>query len=333
MDNYIITLIKNSGGSSDITKFCGNLSWKDNIDTLGMELNFDVARNSEDKYMKVYDVVGIGDKLILTNKDKEVFRGIIVDLGTEYFTKSISAFDYAFYLNKSKTIIQFNKVPGHEVITKLCNEFNVPIGNITSIPTLITKIYKEETISDIIKDVLEQATKATGIKYRLESREGKIYVERYTDLIISPKFKPARNIASIDVMKVIGGISKSESIADMKNSILISSNNEESSRIVATAKDDENIAKFGLLQEVESIDDEDMGQATNIANNKLKELNRVGEDISIGPLLGDDDVRSGRILEIENEMFGLSGQYLVKDCTHNYHNRIHTMDITVEKVI
>ena len=119
----------------------------------------------------------------------------------------------------------------------------------------------------------------------------------------------------------------------MRNSILISSGDEKSNRIIAKAADESNISKFGLLQEVESVDDKEMGDAQNIANNRLKELNRVGENISVGPLLGDDNVRSGRILEIDNDMYKLKGQYLVKDCTHNYHNRIHTMGITIEKVI
>lgn len=333
MDNYIITLIKNNGKNADITSFCGNLSWKDSIDTLGMELNFDTARNTEDNLMAPYDIVEVGDKVILTNGDKEIFRGIIIDLGTERFAKSITAFDYAFYLNQSKTIVQFNKVSGSQVITKLCKDFNVPTGTITSIPTPITKIYKEETISDIIKDVLEQATKKMGIKYRLESREGKIFVEKYTDLVIRPAFKPAPNVGGLDVMKFIGGISKSESIADMRNSILVTSNNEKSSKVVAKATDSNNISKFGLLQDIETVDDETVGEASNIANNKLKELNKIGEDISIGPLLGDDNVRSGRILEVDNDIFDLKGQYLVKECTHNYQNRIHIMNVTVEQVI
>ncbi len=69
-----------------------------------------------------------------------------------------------------------------------------------------------------------------------------------------------------------------------------------------------------------------------IAQNKLKELNKVNEDISI-TVLGDDNVRAGRILEIDNDIFKLKGQYLVKDCTHMYQNRTHTMDLTLEKVI
>lgn len=333
MDDYKLTLIKNSGEIKDLTNYSRKLSWKDNIDTLGMELSFDVARNTEDKHMKNYDVVDIGDKVALTNKNKEIFRGIVVDLGTERFTKSITAFDYAFYLNQSKTIIQFNKILASEAIVQLCKEFKVPTGTITKIPTLINKIYKEDTISDIIKDILKQATKETGMKYRLEAREGKIFIEKYTDLIINPTFKPAFNVAAIGVMEAIGGISKTESITEMRNSILVTSNNEGNSRVAANAIDEENISKFGLLQEVESVDDETIGEAKNIANNKLRELNKIGEDISIGPLLGDDIVRSGRILEINNDTFSLSGQYLIKDCTHNCHNNIHTMNITVERVI
>lgn len=332
MDNYSISLIKNNGNTRKITNISGELSWRDSIDTLGMELNVNVVRNTVDKYMSGYDLVEVGDKIILSNNDKEVFRGIIVDLDTEKFKKSITAFDYAFYLNQSRTIIQFNKAKADDAIKQLCNKFNVPIGNITGISASITKIYKEDTIADIMKDILKQATDTLGIRYRLEMRAGKLYIEKYTDLIIKPRFKPAPNIGGFNPLLAIGNISKNESIADMKNSILISSGDEKSSRVVAESKDDNNIAKFGLLQEVESVDDKDIAQAKNIAQNKLKELNRVGEDISI-KLLGDDNVRAGRVIEVDNDMFNLKGQYLVKDCTHSYQNRVHTMDLTIEKVM
>lgn len=332
MDNYTINLIKDNGNNKNITNISGGLSWKDSIDTLGMELNLTNSRNTDDRYMKNYDLAEIGDKIVLFNNNKEIFRGIIVDLGTDRYSKSITAFDYAFYLNQSRTIIQFNKVKADEAIKQLCSKFNVPIGNITNISTVITKIYKDDTVADIIRDIMKQATDALGIKYRLEMRAGKLYIEKYTDLIITPRFKPAPNIAHFNPLKAIGSISKTESIADMRNSILISSSDEKSSRVIATAKDDKNIAKFGLLQDVESVDDKNIAQAKVIAQNKLKELNKLKEDISI-KLLGDDNVRAGRILEIDNDMFNLKGRYLVKDCTHMYHKRVHTMDLTLEKVI
>lgn len=323
--SYKIILIKNNGSKKEITTISGSLSWKDSIDTLGREISFNVARRN--------DEVVIGDKVAMFNGSLELFRGIIVDLGTEKYIKSITAFDYAFYLNKSKIIIQYNKSRADNAIKTLCTRFKVPIGKISNIPTLITKIYKDDTVSDIIKDILDQVKNINGIKYSLEMREGKLYIDKYTDLIVKPIFKPAGSRYTIDVLKNIGGISKSESISDMKNSILISSGDEKSSRVVATAQDTKNIYKFGLLQDVESVDDKDIAKAKNIAKNKLKELNKIGEDISIGPLLGDDKVRAGRILELDNNIFGLKGKYLVKDCIHNYHNSFHTMNVTVEKVI
>ena len=159
-------------------------------------------------------------------------------------------------------------------------------------------------------------------------RAGKLYIEKYTDLIVKASFQPASNLVEFDVMDAIGSISKNESIQDMRNSIHISSNDEKSSRVIAIAEDTSNINKYGLLQEVESVNDKDISKASNIAKNKLNELNKVNEDISI-ELLGNDIVRAGRILEINNDIFGLSGYYLIKECTHTYNNGIHKMSLNV----
>ena len=45
-------------------------------------------------------------------------------------------------------------------------------------------------------------------------------------------------------------------------------------------------------------------------------------------LLGDDAVRSGRILEFNEEE--ISGRYKVINCTHTYGNNNHYMDLTLE---
>lgn len=330
MDNYIIFLIKKTS-QLNITSLCANISWKDTLDTLGMEFTFDIARSTKDRYLKQYDVVEIGDKVVLKNNEVELFRGIIVDLSTELSKKSVTAFDYAFYLNQSKLIIQFNKIKGDAAINQLCNKFGVAVGNITGISSIINKIYNDKTVAEIIKDILEQATKESGTKFRLEMREGKLHIEKYEDLIIEATFKPAKNIQKFNVFNAIGNISKSESIQEMRNSIQISSGDEKSSRIIATADDAESISAYGLLQEIESIEDKDIAQARNIANNKLKDLNKIMENISLD-LLGDDKVRSGRIVKINNEQFNLNGNYLVKECTQTYNNSIRKMNITVEKV-
>lgn len=331
MDNYTLFLIKNNGQSFNITQLTSALNWQDSIDTLGMELSFNIAKNIKDKYL-INVKADAGDKVILKNNENEVFRGIITDIDLEEFNYGVTCFDYAFYLNKSKTIIQFKKIPATKAIKELCSKFSVNVGNVTAISTQISKIYKDKTIAEIIKDILAQATMELGIKYRLEMREGKLYIEEYKDLVVSAIYKPASNLAKFSILDAIGNITKTKSIQEMKNSIQISSSDEKDTRIVANTKDDSNIKKYGLLQEVISVDKKDLGKANNIAKNKLKELNVVEETISL-ELLGSDKVRAGRILNITNNEYELSGQYLVTNCSHSYNNSIHKMSIDVRKVI
>jgi hypothetical protein len=89
------------------------------------------------------------------------------------------------------------------------------------------------------------------------------------------------------------------------------------------------MGKYGLLQESLSVDDKDYSQVSEIAANKLRELNRISETTSID-LLGDDRVKSGRILAITEPITKLAGYYLVKEATHTVQNSIHKMSLDIE---
>jgi len=330
MDNYTLILAKDDTKTRDITKLIGNLSWSDNVDTLGTQLSFDSARNRDDKNLK--DYIKIGDKIILSNNSKEVFRGIITDLDWSRYGKSVTAFDYAFYLNQSKTVKQFKKIAASEAITQLCKVFNMPIGSITKINTKISKIYKDKTIAEIIKDILTQAEKELGYKFRLETREGKLYIEKYTDLIVNATFQPYENAKSIDVLTAIGNISKKESIQNMRNSILITSDDEKDSSIKVTKDDPVNIKLYGLLQEVSTEQGKNKSETENIAKNKLKELNRVQTDITLD-LLGNDILRSGRIINLTNSTFDITGKFIIQSSNHTYDNKIHKTTIVIKEEV
>lgn len=324
IDDYTFTLFKGQE-KYNVTQMIGNLSRRSSIDTLGEEVTFDKLNGSKVNFEE-------SDLIVIQSDKEEIFRGIIVDKSESgIFQQSFTSFDYAFYLNKSEEIFQCNDIRCDEAIKKLCNKFNISIGNITSIRTLINHIYKGDVISEIIKDMLSKATDDLNIKYRLEMRAGKLYIEPYKNLIVKATFKPAFNLSEVDVTKLIGSFTRNRSIADMKNSILIVSDDEKSSRILGLEKDDASIKKNGLLQKIETISGKDIAQVRNIAKNKLSELNKVLENISI-ELLGSDKVKAGRILNINDSVTGLSGYYLVKECTHTYTNNIHKMQLSIESI-
>lgn len=306
----------------DITAIVGNLSWKSSIDQLGVQLDIDNAFN-DDRYFPL-NPVDMGSMLVLFGSD-EIFRGIAVTeqrngRGAIQYT----AFDPAFYLNQSKAVYQFNSLAANLAITKILNDFGVPIGTIAAMPTRITKIYSGNGVADIVKDIISQVQGATGVKHRMEMRAGKLYIERQQDLIIKPTFTLAVNLASVPATAAISNPQRKRSIENMKNHIVITSND----KVVAEVKDDALIKKYGQLQEVQSLDQDQAGSARVVAANLLKDLGKILEENSI-ELPGNDEVRAGRLIPITEPVTGMSGNYLIKDVTHTVKGGIHTMSLSL----
>ncbi|WP_096199518.1 XkdQ/YqbQ family protein [Bacillus sp. FJAT-45350] len=310
-----------NNGLVNITPIVGAISWRSSIEELGQELDFDIAYNDSRFIPK--NPVDVGQMAILRNGDTEVLRTIVISENKQgrQPIKYIS-FDAAFYLNKSKKIYQFNRMPGGQAIRKILTDFNIPIGEITSIPTIIDEIYPNESPSDIIRDILKQAEKDQGIKYRIEMRVGKLYILPQTDLLVKGSFRLARNLWEHDIQKSTAEPTRSRSIEEMKNKIQIVQDNQ----VIATLTDSNMIEQYGLLSDIVEVQDKDTSQARNIAKNMLKDLSRVMESNTI-EMLGDDRVRAGRIIEIEEPVTGMKGRYLIESVEHTLKNGIHRMSL------
>ncbi|MEH7389658.1 XkdQ/YqbQ family protein [Bacillus sp. JJ1474] len=306
----------------DITPIVGSISWSDDVDTLGQQLTFNTAYNDTRYFPQVS--IEPGDTILLKNKN-EIFRGTMVtEQRNGQFERVFTCFDPAFYLNKSKEIFQCNKVRADVAIKQLCNMFNVPIGNVVSIPAVIKKIFNGE-ISAIIKEILEIAENTLGIKYRFEMRSGKLFIEKQTALIVKGTFTLAG--IEYDLNESISNPSRKRSIEEMKNSIKIINND----KVVTTVRDEGLISKYGLLQEVHSVNDDEKSKAKNIANNILKELGKVLEENSLD-MLGNDEVRAGRLIEINEPKTGMSGRCLIKSVNHTLDKGIHRMSLQLRVI-
>lgn len=319
---YTILITQNKRGY-DVSSIVYNLAWNDSIDTLGVELSF-----STPKVLFFQDFqINPKDKIKVFNKSTgmEIFRGIVISKDTGKHELNFTCFDYAFYLNQSKLIYQVDNISVSEAIKQLANKFNVPVYNVENIPTLSTEIYTDKTVAEIIKDLLEKATQETGKKYRLEMNYGKLYVLSYERIEVFGTVELASNLNPLPFTKTIDNISKSESISDMKNSIVIVENE----KVLAKALSQESIDEVGLLQDIISVDEKDRAKAGQTAKVTLEELNRVTESVSIDGL-GSDNLRAGRIINIVSIQYNLNGYYLIKSSTHSYNNNVHRVTLDLE---
>lgn len=309
---------------TNIMPLVGSISWKSNKDELGDEINFTLAYN-DDRYIPK-NVCDLGDLLIFKNGNYEITRVIVVEenkSGRE--SVSYVAYDYAFYLNKSTAIYQFNKIKADQAIKKICKDFNIPVGKIESINAKVKKIFNGKVVSEIIKEILSDAEKVTKKKYIMEMRQGKLYIENRKNIKIKGAFKLADNLNANDVKTAISNPSRKRSIVDMRNYIQVVLND----KVLTNVKNQTLINNYGRLQEVVSINEDEKAKAKSIAKEKLAELGKVFEENSV-ELPGDDRFRAGRLFEISEPITGMSGTYLITDVTHTISKGIHTMSLGLE---
>jgi predicted nucleic acid-binding Zn-ribbon protein len=311
---------------TDISGYVGNLQWSSNIDSLAVECQFEYISSADTPYFNTVSI-GLGDQLMLQDAaGVTLHRFIVVKQDrTDRFKFTYNCFDFAWYLNSNSATIQFNSVTASAAIEQLLNRFNVK-HSVTAISTSIKKIYNGDSLSDIIKDILEQATNETGRKYFMEMRLDTIYITPYDGLLIAPTGQIAENTAPFPLVNAISNPSRSVSIEDMKNRVTVTSASDKSLKVLQTVQDDKSIAQFGLLAHVESVDKKEEAKARNIARNKLAELNKTTEDISID-LLGSDELRAGRLIDVNEPIIGIVGRYVITQASHTEANGIHKTTI------
>lgn len=304
----------------DISAFCGNVTRADNIDSLGVELNFDFLNNRVYDSYTQFTALRTGNTILLYDNNEMIFQGQIITLSRNSISQySVKCFDNAFYLNKNQTKIQFTNLSVKACIEKLCQQEYIPCKVDCEIDAKVTKIYNGETIANIIDDLLKQATNDTGLKYRREYNYGSLYINAMNNLKMIWKSKP-----------LVSDFSYDESIDNLANRVVVISSSEKNTTVYAEAKNEESIKMYGQYTHYEKVDDKKKAKAKKIAETKLKELSKTFKKATL-TLLGDNYIRSGRIIKFEQPEIGLYGEYLVEHCTHNYNGSLHTMECEVIK--
>lgn len=312
----------------DVSDIIGNLMWRDTVDTLGVEVDFDLPMNRYDKKFEfLYDIT-LGDPIqILNDKGETLVQAIIVSETPNGKITSFTAYDMAWYLNKSTVIKQFKKMIGNDCIKSLCKEIGIKV-EVNGLDTKIDKIYKDKSISDVIKDIIEQCSQFNSKKFFIEYDKDTLRIIPYKKIKVVGQYEIQKD-KFININENIGGVSLSKSIVDMKNSVLVVTENKGAIRTIGQEQDTKSIEKYGKLQEVVTLDEKEFSKANLVAKNELKKLNKITEDFSID-VLGDDNVKSGRVIDIDLPLFNLKGEYLIKETNHTISNHIHKISLKLE---
>lgn len=292
--------------NTDIMYNSNNVSWNSDRDTLGMQFTFDSIKD-------LYE----GQVVSLFSDSRELIRGIVLHKKANRWTWSYTIQDYSLYL-KNKVIKQFNNIKASDAISSLLSEAYIT-GDIVDIPTNINTIYKNKTRSEIIDDILNQAQQDQGIEYFKEIEATTLYVRKVQDMKINSNILLPKDIPI------------ESGIENMKNRIEIVSNSESNNSIIATAEDTSKQYWYGVLSDMQEVDDKNIAQSQNIANNALSELNMIERSCSINVIVldGGEDIKANRLIYL-NAGSRLCGYYKIKSANHTLDKGIHKVNLTIE---
>ncbi|AQS09689.1 hypothetical protein CLOBY_18200 [Clostridium saccharobutylicum] len=301
---FMYKLIVNN---EDIIKYSNNIGWNSDSDSLGTQLSFDSIKE-----------IVTGTVVQLFNDSTEIFRGIALKPTQKRWTWSYTCQDYGFYLKNNKVAIkQFNGISAGDAIKTLLDE-NYLTYSIPDIPTSINQFYTNKSYIDIIDDILKQATADQSVSYFYEIQGNIFYIYNVSDLKINPTILLPKDI-TIEA-----------SMENMKNKITVISGNDDSTTIQATAEDNTWQSFYGVLSDVQTVDDNNIAQAQNIANNTLANNNKIEYQCTFDTvaITGADDIKPNRMIFIHAGN-RLDNYYRIKTTNHTLKNGLHKISITI----
>lgn len=148
---YKINLCKDEQ-TVDITNLVSDLSWSEDLDTVGVSLSFSVP-DTDEKYITRLMIMA-GDIIQVLNDDGELIRAVVVNVSRDYPKRTVKAFDFGFYLNKNDIVIQFKNKSVSQCLKELFSKVGVSVGSICDMPAKVNGIYIKN-VNEIIKELIK----------------------------------------------------------------------------------------------------------------------------------------------------------------------------------
>lgn len=252
------------------------------------------------------------------------------------FTKSkdrwgeidVTCYDRMRYLKANASYSFYGQTAG-DIIKQIAEDFQLETADIAdtgfAIPSLIET---DQSCLDIIQGVVEQTLLNTGKLY--------VFYDNGDGLCLQLAEDMKSNIMIGDKSLVLDYTYKTDIDEQTYNSVKIAMANEETGKAdVYVARDTDNIARWGLLQLYQKVDnDSNSAQLKAQAEATLSYYNRRLRTLKVSSL-GVLGLRAGQMILMQIENLGdinLNQWLLIEKITHTFENDKHTMDIELYEI-
>lgn len=320
--NYNLILVTETGKQYNLTDYILSLGWEQNEKELSTRISF-VLKNEKTDLGYISSLTKLGCLVCIfageKNNLEEVARGYIVDwkptISSSTEEISCTCYDELYNLQESQDNIYFSKGIGTKsAITQICKDWSIPLDYQGPDITHTKLIYKSETLSNILLDILDDAKKKGGVECCIRAEKGKINVLPIGNNKIIYHFG-GENIKSAN-----HSMSTAEMVTRVK--IIGQEDNEGKTSVEAVINGK---TEFGIRQKIYNRPKEDsLDAAKTAAQEILNEKGIVQEEISIqAPDV--PSIKKGDIIHITINT--LNGYYYIVGIRHDVDTATMSMDL------
>lgn len=325
---YRLVVTDENGTQYDIKDYVENLGWEENENELSVRSSFTV-KNDNTSRGKLSSLIKPGCLICIFASDgrsfeEEVARGFVETWNPQSKnrgdTLQCTCYDMLYQLQKSQENRYYPSGTGTQsIITGLLQDYEIPTKAYHGPNVTHGKLkYSSSYVSDILRDVLEDATKKEAGNYLLQGKNGSVEVVK----------RGSNPIVYVFQEDTIESISVSMSMGDLVTRVRVigQAEDEDNSRIEATLN---GLTKYGIRQRIyRRGSDESLADAQSAAQEILKEQGTVKQEIT----LSSPDVpflRKGDLVYVMTEVS--HDYYFIKGIRHDCDSYQMTMELEIAK--
>lgn len=321
----ITVLLDNKNGNVwDLSEIAGDISWK--TSRIGKAGSLDFTLITTGMYQSKDFTIQNGDIVQVRYDDNPVFHGYIFSLeGGSGESIKVKAYDQTRYLMASDTFVFKNK-RASEIIVEVANKFKLKTGKIETTPYVIPEMLEDgKKLLDICDKALALTLIHSGKNYVLYDDFGSLVLRNIEDMVADVELGEG---------SLLTDYSTSQSIdqSTYNRIVLYQDNKKTGSRELYIEQDSANIAKWGMLQLYQSVDENKSEKQIDELLRMLSTLhNRESKTMKLNAL-GHLQIRAGSYVHVVIERLGVNQAFLVEECTHKFGSALHTMALDVKVV-
>lgn len=270
-----------------------------------------------------------GDTVRFSVDGQVIFLGWVFTKSRDrYAVIDVTCYDQLRYLKASASYCFVGRTAG-QIIREIAQDFQLQVGALDdtgyAIPTLVKE---DKSCLDIISAAIQNTLLATGKLYTFFDDAGALSLREAGAMV-------ARGVVGEGSL-LLDYTYKTDIDEHTYNSIKLVRPNEATGRgDVFQAVDSGNIARWGLLQLYQTVDEAlNSAQAAAKSKSMLSYYNRRWRTLKVSAL-GLNGVRAGQMLMMDVPNLGdinLFGLVLLEKVTHTYEHDTHTMDFEVREL-